>query len=178
MNRNFWSLLMLIAVIMTGGAGFYLYSQLQERNGVAVPLKSVSPTPTTPPSASTPPEGTNVAASSSTAVSLSSAAASVALSSATVAAPKPKLPPGGKIPTAFAYTGDAKSVYLIGDFTDWMRKPMKKSGNQWALTVPLKPGRYEYMFVVNGKRQKDPQNGSVSEKERSVIDVSVPGSAN
>jgi anti-sigma factor RsiW len=49
----------------------------------------------------------------------------------------------------------AKSVQVAGDFNEW--NPARTSLDQistgaWAVTIPLKPGRYAYMFVVDGKR--------------------------
>ena len=48
---------------------------------------------------------------------------------------------------------DAKSVGIAGDFNGWdpRRTPLEQmSGGAWTVTIPLQPGRYEYMFVVNG----------------------------
>lgn len=48
---------------------------------------------------------------------------------------------------------DAESVSLAGDFNDWdaAATPLRSvSGNMWTVDVPLGPGRYNYVFVVNG----------------------------
>jgi alpha-amylase/alpha-mannosidase (GH57 family) len=47
----------------------------------------------------------------------------------------------------------AEEVYLAGDFNSW--NPAKDAMHKddtgtWTITVPLKPGRYEYKFVING----------------------------
>jgi hypothetical protein len=50
---------------------------------------------------------------------------------------------------------DAKAVAVAGDFNGWnpTRTPLERlSGDAWAVTTPLRPGRYEYMFVVDGTR--------------------------
>ena len=50
---------------------------------------------------------------------------------------------------------DAKAVAVAGDFNGWnpTRTPLERlSGDAWAVTIPLRPGRYEYMFVVDGER--------------------------
>jgi len=50
---------------------------------------------------------------------------------------------------------DAKAVAVAGDFNGWnpTRTPLERlSGDAWAVTIPLRPGRYEYMFVVDGDR--------------------------
>jgi hypothetical protein len=73
----------------------------------------------------------------------------------------------------------AKTVQVAGDFNGW--NPMRTSLEQmsdgaWAVTIPLKPGRYAYMFVVDGQRwvadpfaaeQKDDGFGS----RNAVLDV-------
>jgi hypothetical protein len=48
----------------------------------------------------------------------------------------------------------AKTVSVAGDFNGWSptRTPLEpSSGGAWTVTIPLEPGRYEYMFVVNGQ---------------------------
>jgi hypothetical protein len=54
----------------------------------------------------------------------------------------------------------AGNVELIGDFNDW--KPgglnlIRASGGAWEIMVPLSPGRYRYLFLVDGKPQRDPR---------------------
>lgn len=49
----------------------------------------------------------------------------------------------------------AHSVSVAGDFNGWnpAQTPLEKSdGGIWTATIPLKPGRYEYMFVIDGKQ--------------------------
>jgi Glycogen recognition site of AMP-activated protein kinase len=49
----------------------------------------------------------------------------------------------------------ARSVSVAGDFNGWnpAHTPLERSvGGMWTATIPLKPGRYEYMFVVDGKQ--------------------------
>jgi hypothetical protein len=48
---------------------------------------------------------------------------------------------------------DARTVDVAGDFNGWdpARTPLEQTANgAWAVTIPLQPGRYEYMFVVDG----------------------------
>lgn len=53
----------------------------------------------------------------------------------------------------------ANSVSIAGDFNNWdtnanqMKKDWK---DDWAATLNLKPGRYEYKFFVDGTWQNDP----------------------
>lgn len=49
----------------------------------------------------------------------------------------------------------ARSVSVVGDFNGWNpgQTPLERSdGGMWTATIPLKPGRYEYMFVIDGKQ--------------------------
>jgi len=49
----------------------------------------------------------------------------------------------------------ARSVALAGDFDGWdaARLPMRREGSGlWTVEVPLAPGRYQYAFVVDGRR--------------------------
>ncbi len=50
---------------------------------------------------------------------------------------------------------DARTVDVAGDFNGWdpARTPLEQTANgAWTVTIPLEPGRYEYMFVVDGTR--------------------------
>lgn len=56
------------------------------------------------------------------------------------------------------YSPVAKEVSLAGNFNQWNPKanPMKKYNKGiWKITLPLKPGRYEYRFHVDGKWEND-----------------------
>src|SRR5215218_7877493 len=53
----------------------------------------------------------------------------------------------------------AKAVCVAGTFNDWQTSamPLKPgSGGVWMGELLLKPGRYEYLFVVDGKWMPDP----------------------
>jgi hypothetical protein len=48
----------------------------------------------------------------------------------------------------------AQTVQVAGDFNGWNpeRTPLARAGSgAWTVTLPLEPGRYEYMFVVDGQ---------------------------
>lgn len=54
---------------------------------------------------------------------------------------------------------EAQEVYLTGNFNNWdiNVNPMKKDkSGVWKTTLSLKPGRYEYRFLVDGNWQNDP----------------------
>jgi len=53
----------------------------------------------------------------------------------------------------------AQEVYLAGDFNNWdtNTNPMKKDKKGiWKTTLSLKPGKYEYRFLVDGNWENDP----------------------
>lgn len=72
----------------------------------------------------------------------------------------PKITPDGV--TFYYYDAEAFSVSVTGDFNQWsinssLMQPDKQG--VWSVTVPIKPGRYEYQFNVNGIYWKhDPSN--------------------
>jgi 1,4-alpha-glucan branching enzyme len=54
---------------------------------------------------------------------------------------------------------DAKSVYVAGSFNGWKpeKAPLKQAGNgRWVGDLAVQPGRYEYLFVVDGQWVPDP----------------------
>jgi hypothetical protein len=75
----------------------------------------------------------------------------------------------------------ARSVSVAGDFNGWnpsQTKLERADGGVWTVTIPLKPGRYEYMFVVNGKQWiADPlapeDAGDGFGSQNAVLDVDI-----
>ncbi len=63
-------------------------------------------------------------------------------------------------PTEFKfYAPGAKRVSLAGTFNNWDTKALsakKDSRGNWVAKISLKPGRYEYKFVVDGSWINDP----------------------
>ena len=61
------------------------------------------------------------------------------------------------------YAPNANQVFLAGDFNDWQPDAKdyslrKFKGDTWKKMLKLKPGRYEYQFVVDGQWWCDPEN--------------------
>jgi len=56
----------------------------------------------------------------------------------------------------FVFVGDARTVSLVGDFNGWRAEatPLAPAGSAkaWVVSLPLPAGRYEYAFIVDGKR--------------------------
>jgi hypothetical protein len=71
---------------------------------------------------------------------------------------KTQPPPIGRVSFEFVKPG-AKSVFVAGSFNDWKpeKAPLAPAGNgRWTGDVALKPGRHEYLFVVDGQWIPDP----------------------
>ena len=49
---------------------------------------------------------------------------------------------------------DAREVSLVGDFNDWEHSATKlvKQNGVWTVSMELRPGRYNYAFLVDGER--------------------------
>ena len=57
---------------------------------------------------------------------------------------------------------EARAVSIVGDFNEWRvaRDPLEMTdGQNWHITLQLKPGIYQYKFFIDGNRwEEDPQN--------------------
>jgi hypothetical protein len=52
----------------------------------------------------------------------------------------------------YALSENPKTVAVAGDFSDWNTLQMeKKDGNSWVITLKVKPGKYQYSFVIDGE---------------------------
>lgn len=79
------------------------------------------------------------------------------------------------------YAPEARSVSLAGDFNKWSAEKglMKRESNgTWTLDVPLHPGTYHYMFVVDGEAWVMDPNAELYRddgfgKKNSVLRVSL-----
>ena len=64
------------------------------------------------------------------------------------------------------YAPQAREVFLVGDFNQWnVKKHVMKRGDQgiWEKIVVIKPGTYEYKYIVDGIWQED------TEQPRSLL---------
>jgi hypothetical protein len=56
----------------------------------------------------------------------------------------------------------ARQVLIAGDFNNWTPEstPMENKGRpgEWTMKLPLRPGRYRYRFIVDGRWVTDPHN--------------------
>lgn len=76
------------------------------------------------------------------------------------------------------YAPQAEKVFVLGDFNHWNMKahPMKKDPEGvWRKIAYLPPGRYEYLFVEDGRWRCDPRNlnrcPNCYGSENNIIDV-------
>ncbi|GAA0872541.1 hypothetical protein GCM10009117_16880 [Gangjinia marincola] len=62
---------------------------------------------------------------------------------------------------------DAKNVVLSGSFNKWNERDfkMKRDKEGWNITLKLKPGEYEYKFIVDKVWMTDPANPNLIENE-------------
>jgi len=54
----------------------------------------------------------------------------------------------------------AARVLLAGDFTRWLSHPIplkQEPNGTWIARISLKPGTYQYRFLVDGEWRDDPQ---------------------
>lgn len=79
--------------------------------------------------------------------------------------PRMKRLDDGDYEVTFAYKpqGKADAVYLAGNFNEWKPTGLKMDGpdaqGRYTAQLKLKPGRYEYKFVIDGKQWRtDPAN--------------------
>lgn len=74
-----------------------------------------------------------------------------------IAAAKTDVPTVGRVSFELVLPG-AKQVSVAGSFNDW--KPevalLPKDNGRWVGDLTIKPGRYEYLFVVDGQWIPDP----------------------
>jgi len=71
----------------------------------------------------------------------------------------------GQYEVTFRHTpaGPAKSVALVGTFTDWKERPLAMTGpddrGAYSTTIVLGPGEHEYKFLLDGETyRQDPGN--------------------
>lgn len=64
-------------------------------------------------------------------------------------------------PQNFSFvTPTARSVQLVGDFTNWQERPIplqKEPNGVWRAAIRLEPGTHYYRFIVDGQWRDDPE---------------------
>jgi Glycogen recognition site of AMP-activated protein kinase len=94
----------------------------------------------------------------------------------------PSKPAATPVAEAPATGGEVRPVYLridapassrvavVGDFNDWdpAATPLRPAGEPgtWVVELRLKPGRYHYTFLIDGRRwERDPSEPPVAESD-------------
>lgn len=68
----------------------------------------------------------------------------------------------------------AKTVYLTGSFNNWNAKALKmmeNPGGLWSVFLPLRRGRYQYLFIVDGKEIQDPANSASESRDGHPVSI-------
>lgn len=67
--------------------------------------------------------------------------------------------------------GTARLVSLVGSFNGWneLETPMRWKNGAWEAALPLRPGPYEYKFVVDGVWLPDPRNTKIKEGDQNSV---------
>jgi 1,4-alpha-glucan branching enzyme len=60
---------------------------------------------------------------------------------------------------------DAARVQVAGDFSDWKPIALDQTDGRWSARLTLAPGRYTYMYVVDGRWTTDPKAHSFRDDE-------------
>jgi hypothetical protein len=88
-------------------------------------------------------------------------------------------------PVRFEYFDpNAREVFLVGTFNEWRPAAdllVDEGEGKWTLELMLKPGSYEYRFVVDGRWIEDPMSTRFAANPfggvNSVLEVAAPGRA-
>lgn len=173
MSRNYWLVVLVASALVTGGAGAYMFTALQEKALVEVPLlkKGAVRTPEQTAPAPVAPES-----------SVGDGMAGASQPETPGSQPEPE---GNASETADSlsatdshkrnvlftlYSTSAKEVFIIGDFNNWFREPLKKEEkNIWSITLRIDPGTYTYQYVVDEKKIADPNNKKVKDGKSVLI---------
>jgi len=152
MSKGFWAGVMVVSLVVTGASALFLQAKLKEKATIEVKLNTVvppRPKPVLQPIAKTEPAPVGPAP----------------------VGPVQKSPAVRNILFTL-YSSSAREVYILGDFNKWFREPLDKKGAKtWTTSMKLEPGTYEYMYVINGKKVRDPNNSRVSKSGKSLLTV-------
>jgi hypothetical protein len=82
-------------------------------------------------------------------------------------------------PVLLRLAAPASRVSVVGDFNDWdpAATPLRRRDGTWTVELHLKPGRYHYTFLIDGRRwASDPTEPRAAESDygapMSVLTVS------
>ncbi|MCG3203374.1 MAG: hypothetical protein KCHDKBKB_00030 [Elusimicrobia bacterium] len=153
MKKSFWGGIMLLSLLAIIASGYYFVTKLpivqhpsSQEKPIETPPVTETPAKTESPETPLPPTSPEIPAQDS-------------------------LPESPTRNILFRFPRpSAKSVHIVGDFNDWKRQSLEKKEKGWEITLSLKPGPYVYLYVVDGKRIKDPNN-KYTKEGKSLITV-------
>lgn len=71
---------------------------------------------------------------------------------------QPEVAPSPQVAVEFQLVApDAQQVEVAGDFSGWQPVPLAQVGGAWRGQLKLWPGRYAYMYRVDGRWTTDPE---------------------
>jgi hypothetical protein len=172
MSRSYWLGVMLFALVISLGAGYFTWSSLQSKKVVEVPLTKVSSLPVQQ-------EPQAIDPTQEAETEIIGQKNEPQLEQPLEQSPELQTEVASKDVTddirniLFTYRhAAAKEVFVIGSFNNWLRQPMGKNDKGlWELAVQIKPGFYEYKFVVDNKRIRDPNNRHYTPGGNSILKV-------
>eukprot|EP00741_Cyanophora_paradoxa_P003437 tig00000704_g3340.t1 len=80
-------------------------------------------------------------------------------------------PPDAKVevPTVITWSHGGNKVYVTGTFNGWKERiAMHRSGNEWNTIQTLKPGQYEYKFIVDNEWKFAPEQATTFDNNGNV----------
>lgn len=189
-NKDLWLFLIIIDIICLCVFGFFLYKNLSARffapaDGAAAPVSVQEEIP----AADAEPELTEEAVLAVETIQQPAAVkeeapaqtvtpAEPAPEAQTVAQPQEKKesvivkvnPKSKKYRrVTFRYYGDGKKVSIVSGFTMAKPQALRKKKDYWETTLSIAPGRYRFLYIVDGVNTPDPY--SPQEEGRSVLVV-------
>lgn len=79
-----------------------------------------------------------------------------------------------KIKNFNIYSPNSKEIYIVGDFNNWTINDNSRldynKGGFWEKRLTVKPGRYRYKFVIDGKWIHDPNNSETEANQYGGLD--------
>eukprot|EP00274_Cyanoptyche_gloeocystis_P002409 CAMPEP_0196664820 /NCGR_PEP_ID=MMETSP1086-20130531/58523_1 /TAXON_ID=77921 /ORGANISM="Cyanoptyche gloeocystis , Strain SAG4.97" /LENGTH=266 /DNA_ID=CAMNT_0042001289 /DNA_START=157 /DNA_END=957 /DNA_ORIENTATION=- len=77
-----------------------------------------------------------------------------------------------EVPTVITWAHGGNRVYVIGTFCGWKERiPMHRSGNEFNTIQNLKPGQYEYKFVVDNEWKFAPEQATTFDNSGNVNNI-------
>jgi hypothetical protein len=75
--------------------------------------------------------------------------------------------------TSFEWNNGGSNVLIAGSWNNWRAVPCEKSGDSWIVQLALKPGRYEYKWIVDGVWMIDTGQNQVNTNDfvNNVIEI-------